>query len=49
VRYTYRHAGRTAFTVPAEEAYTIRQTPRLVLREIAAFWFYWARTLAPTA
>ena len=45
IKLAYRRAGRTVFTVPAEEAYTISQTPRLVVREIAAFWFYWARGL----
>ena len=45
IQLAYRRAGRTAFTVPADEAYTISQTPRLVVREIAAFWFYWARGL----
>ena len=45
IQLMYRRAGRTAFTVPAEEAYTVSQTPRLVAREIAAFWFYWAKSL----
>jgi len=43
VKMAYRQAGKTAFTVPARESYVIRQTPYLMAREIAAFWWYWAR------
>lgn len=42
VKLAYRSAGRTAYTVPAREAYTISKTPYLMLREVAAFWWYWA-------
>ena len=35
-----------AYTVPAEEAYTVRQTPYLVAREVAGFWWYYLRSLA---
>ena len=43
VKMAYRRAGIRAYTVPAEESYVIRQTPYLMLREVAAFWWYWAR------
>jgi len=43
VKMTYRRAGIPAYTVPARERYIIRQTPYLMLRETAAFWWYWAR------
>jgi len=46
IKLVYRRAGRTAFTVPADEAYTVRQTPYLVAREVAGFWWYFLRTLA---
>jgi uncharacterized SAM-binding protein YcdF (DUF218 family) len=43
IQQAYRSAGRTAYTVPAEEAYRVRQTPYLVAREALAFWWYWMR------
>jgi vancomycin permeability regulator SanA len=43
IKMAYRQAGRTAYTVPARESYVIRQTPYLMAREVAAFWWYWAR------
>jgi len=43
VKMTYRRAGIDAYTVPAHEPYMIRQTPYLMLRESAAFWWYWVR------
>ena len=42
----YRSAGRTAYTVPAEQSGPVRQTPYLVLREVAAFWWYYLRVAA---
>ncbi len=47
IQLAYRAEGRTAYTVPAEEAYTISQTPWLIAREVAAFWTYWARSIPP--
>lgn len=41
IQLAYRGSGRKAFTVPAEETYTVRQTPYLVAREVAAFWWYY--------
>ena len=43
VKMAYRRAGISAYTVPAHERYIIRQTPYLMLREAAAFWWYWVR------
>ncbi|MHC4974887.1 MAG: YdcF family protein [Planctomycetota bacterium] len=45
IKLAYRRSGRTAYTVPADETYTVRQTPRLVMREVAAFWWYYLRSL----
>jgi vancomycin permeability regulator SanA len=45
VQLAYRAAGRTVYTVPAREAYRVRQTPYLVAREIPAFWLYFARAV----
>jgi hypothetical protein len=42
IQLAYRTAGRVAYTVPAEEARAIRQTPWLVAREAPAFWWYYA-------
>lgn len=44
IQLAYRSAGRTAYTVPAEESRAIRQTPWLVAREAAAFWWYYLRS-----
>lgn len=46
IQLLYRRAGRTAYTVPAVETYAVRQTPWLVAREVAGFWWYFLRTLA---
>jgi len=43
IKMAYRQAGKTAYTVPARERYVISQTPYLMAREVAAFWWYWAR------
>ncbi len=45
IQLAYRSSGRRAFTVPADETYTVRQTPYLVLREVAGFWWYYLRSL----
>lgn len=49
IKLAYRAAGRTAYTVPAEEAYFISQTPYLVAREVPAFWLYYVRSLGNTS
>ncbi|MHC4450830.1 MAG: YdcF family protein [Planctomycetota bacterium] len=41
IKMAYRQAGKTAYTVPAKELYVISQTPRLMAREVVAFWWYW--------
>lgn len=46
IQLAYRSSGRKAFTVPADETYTVRQTPYLVAREVAGFWWYYLRSLA---
>jgi len=40
IKSTYRRGGRTVFTVPARESYTLSRTPYLIARESAAFWWY---------
>ena len=42
IKSTYRRAGRAAYTVPAEETRPLPKTPYLVMREVAAFWWYLA-------
>jgi vancomycin permeability regulator SanA len=46
IKLAYRSKRRVVYTVPADETYTVRQTPRLVAREVAAFWWYYLRSLA---
>jgi len=46
IKMAYRAAGLTVYTVPAEASRPIPQTPALVVREIPAFWVYWARAWA---
>jgi vancomycin permeability regulator SanA len=45
VKLAYRKAGWDVYTVPASASTPIPQTPYLMLREIPAFWQYWARSL----
>ncbi|MBA4148816.1 MAG: YdcF family protein [Verrucomicrobia bacterium] len=45
IKLTYARAGRDVFTVPAREAYFLRQTPYMVLREVAGLWVYYLRPL----
>ncbi len=45
VKMAFRLAGADVATVPARELEPIPQTPVFVLREIPAFWVYWARGL----
>ena len=41
VKLAYQRAGWNVFTVPAGTSSPIPQTPRFVVREIAAFWVYY--------
>ncbi|MBI5232555.1 MAG: YdcF family protein [Coriobacteriales bacterium] len=45
VKLAYLAAGWNVSTVPATTSRPITQTPYLMLREIPAFWKYWARSL----
>lgn len=44
VKLAYLEAGWNVCTVPASTSTPIIQTPYLMLREIPAFWVYWARS-----
>jgi vancomycin permeability regulator SanA len=46
IKLAYRRQGREVFTVPAVETRRIKETPRLWLREVPAFWVYYLRGLA---
>jgi vancomycin permeability regulator SanA len=46
VKLAYQGQGVEVFTVPAEQSVVVPQTPRLVLREVPAFWLYYLRTVA---
>ena len=45
VKLAYQRAGWNVFTVPATTSKPIPQTPRLVAREIPAFWAYYMRAV----
>ncbi len=45
IKMSYNHEGYDVLTVPAEESYVLTKMPYLVMREIAAFWFYYMRFL----
>ena len=45
VKLAYQRAGVEVFTVPADETRTLVRLPYFVLREVAAFWYYYARPL----
>jgi len=45
VKLAYQGEGATVFTVPAGTSTPIPQTPRFVLREVPAFWLYYARAV----
>jgi vancomycin permeability regulator SanA len=45
VKLAYQRAGWDVQTVPAVQSYVIPQTPRLVVREIPAFWVYYLRAV----
>ena len=46
VKLAYQRAGWDVQTVPAVQSYVIPQTPRLVAREVPAFWVYYLRAVA---
>lgn len=43
IRMEVDRAGINGVTVPAEESYTLSAKPWYIMREVAAFWVYWAR------
>jgi len=45
VKLAYQSAGWDVLTVPARTSTPIPQTPRLVVREIPAFWLYYVRAV----
>jgi vancomycin permeability regulator SanA len=45
VKLAYMAAGLDVRTVPAKTSIPIPQTPLYMLREVPAFWQYWARSL----
>ncbi len=46
VKLAYQAAGWDVQTVPAVQSYVVPQTPRLVAREVPAFWVYYLRAVA---
>ncbi len=45
VKLTYEQAGMEVYTVPAPQQRVLNQLPKLMAREVAAFWVYYARGL----
>jgi len=45
VKLAYQAAGWDVQTVPAAQSYVVPQTPRLVAREVPAFWLYYLRAV----
>jgi len=45
IKMTYQRSGVEVYTTPAKESYILRQTPFLLLRELAAWWVYYWRPL----
>ena len=45
IKLAYQRAGWDVFTVPAGTSTPIKETPRLVLREVPAFWVYYLRAI----
>jgi vancomycin permeability regulator SanA len=45
VKLAYQAAGWDVQTVPAVQSYVVPQTPRLVAREVPAFWVYYLRAV----
>jgi vancomycin permeability regulator SanA len=47
IKLTYQRQGCEVYAVPAKETYLLTALPLYMLREIAAFWVYYARPLWP--
>lgn len=45
IKLTYLREGFEVYTVPARKSRLIRKLPLLMVREVAAFWFYYLRPL----
>jgi len=45
IKLAYQRAGWNVLTVPAGTSTPIKETPRLVLREVPAFWVYYLRAI----
>lgn len=45
IKLAYQRAGWNVFTVPARQERPIGETPRLVMREVPAFWVYYVRAV----
>jgi uncharacterized SAM-binding protein YcdF (DUF218 family) len=45
IKMSYQRDGWDVYTVPAREKYFMRETPYMVLREVAALWVYYLRPL----
>jgi len=45
VKLTYQRAGVEVYTVPAKEAYVLKQLPYNMAREVVALWWYHASAL----
>jgi vancomycin permeability regulator SanA len=45
VKMAYLRDGWEVYTVPARESYFLRQTPYMMVREVAALWVYYLRPL----
>ena len=45
IKLAYHRDGWEVYTVPATETYFLRETPYMVLREVAALWVYYLRPL----
>jgi uncharacterized SAM-binding protein YcdF (DUF218 family) len=45
IKLAYQRAGWDVLTVPATTSLPIPQTPRLIAREIPAFWVYYLRAV----
>ena len=45
IKLAYARAGWDVLTVPATTSTPIKETPRLVLREIPAYWVYYVRAM----
>lgn len=47
IKMTYQRQGIEVWTVPARQRYFLRQTPYLLMREVAALWAYYLSPFAP--